>query len=140
MSSAEVEFGSMGRVAYARIGPNEDLVQGVEKLCLAQGFRNAFVRGALGSLVDACLYTRDGGFSHVAGPAVEIVSLAGEVRAQPDGSVSASLSGVVADPQGQVHGGPFVPGANPICMTFEITLDEWLPAADGDAADRLERP
>ena len=35
MMPAEVESGSMGRVAYARIGPNEDLVQGVEKLCLA---------------------------------------------------------------------------------------------------------
>jgi predicted DNA-binding protein with PD1-like motif len=50
----------MGRVAYARIAPNEDLVQGVEKLCLAHGFKNAFVRGALGSLVDACLGTSDG--------------------------------------------------------------------------------
>ena len=53
---------------------------------------------------------------------------AGEVRAQPDGSLRASLSGVVADPRGEVHGGPFVPGANPICMTFEVTLEEWLPA------------
>ena len=101
MDMPDVESGSMGRVAYARIGPNEDLVQGVEKLCLAEGFRNAFVRGALGSLVDACLYTRDGGYRHVSGPAVEIVSLAGEVRAQPDGSLTASLSGVVADPQGR---------------------------------------
>ena len=50
----------MGRVAYARIAPNEDLIQGVEKLCLAEGFKNAFVRGALGSLVDACLGTLDG--------------------------------------------------------------------------------
>ena len=58
---ARVESGRMGRVAYARIAPNEDLVQGVEKLCLAHGFRNAFVRGALGSLVDACLGTLDGG-------------------------------------------------------------------------------
>ena len=98
-----------------------------------RGLRNAFVRGALGSLVDACLYTRDGGYRHVSGPAVEIVSLAGEVRAQPDGSLTASLSGVVADPQGQVHGGPFVPGANPICMTFEVTLEEWLPAEDAAA-------
>ncbi|MGH6645021.1 MAG: DNA-binding protein, partial [Bradyrhizobium sp.] len=29
----------MGRVAYARIAPNEDLVIGVEKLCLAEGFK-----------------------------------------------------------------------------------------------------
>lgn len=127
MMPAEVESGSMGRVAYARIGPNEDLVQGVEKLCLAEGFRNAFVRGALGSLVDACLYARGGEVRQPEGPAVEIVSLAGEVRAQADGSVVASLSGVVADPAGRVHGGVFVPGANPVCMTFEVTLEEWLP-------------
>jgi len=124
-----VETGSMGRVAYARIAPNEDLVLGVEKLCLAEGFRNAFVRGALGSLVDASMNTPDGRYLHVKGPAVEIVSLAGEVRAAPDGSLRAALTGVVADTEGNVYGGPFVPGSNPICMTFEVTLEEWLPDA-----------
>ena len=53
------ESGAMGRVAYARIAPNEDLVQGIAKLCVAEGFRHAFVRGALGSLVDACLATAE---------------------------------------------------------------------------------
>jgi predicted DNA-binding protein with PD1-like motif len=123
-----VENGSMGRVAYARIAPNEDLVQGVEKLCLAEGFRNAFVRGALGSVVDACLGTIDGKYLRIKGPAVEIVSLAGEVRSSDDGSLQASLTGVVADTEGNVYGGPFVAGSNPICMTFEVTLEEWLPA------------
>lgn len=127
MTEAVVEIGSMGRVAYARIGPNEDLVNGVEKLCLVEGFKNAFVRGALGSLVDACLGTLDGEYVQVKGPAVEIVSLAGEVRSQTDGSLRASLSGVVADTAGKVYGGPFVAGANLICMTFEVTLEEWLP-------------
>ena len=96
-----VENGSMGRVAYARIAPNEDLVQGVEKLCLAEGFRNAFVRGALGSLVDACLGTIDGKYLQIKGPAVEIVSLAGEVRSSDDGSLRAALTGVVADTEGE---------------------------------------
>ncbi len=125
---ATIEHGSMGRVAYARIAPNEDLVLGIEKMCLAEGFRNAFVRGALGSLTDACLGTQAGGFVQIKGPAVEIVSLAGEVRSGCDGSMRAALTGVVADTQGNVHGGPFVAGANPICMTFEVTLEEWLPA------------
>ena len=123
-----VENGRMGRVAYARIAPNEDLVQGVEKLCLAEGFRNAFVRGALGSLVDACLGGNDGAYVEIKGPAVEIVSLAGEVRSGEDGSLRAALTGVVADPEGNVSGGPFIAGLNPICMTFEVTLEEWLPA------------
>ncbi len=123
-----VEDGRMGRVAYARIAPNEDLVQSVEKLCAAEGFHNAFVRGALGSLVDACLGAEDGKCQIVSGPAVEIVSLAGEVRTQPDGSIRASLAGVVADRSGTVYGGPFVTGQNLVCMTFEVTLEEWLPA------------
>jgi uncharacterized protein len=130
-SEATVERGSMGRVAYARIAPNEDLVYGVEKLCLAEGFRNAFVRGALGSLVDACIGTSNGQFKQIPGPAVEIVSLAGEVRAKSDGSLQAALSGVVADTEGNVYGGPFIAGSNPICMTFEVTLEEWLPEGNG---------
>jgi hypothetical protein len=24
---------------------------------------------------------------------------------------------------------PFQPGLNPICMTFEVTLEEWLPVS-----------
>ena len=72
--------------------------------------------------------TSDGQYRHVKGPTVEIVSLAGEVRPGGDGSLKASLSGVVADTEGHVFGGPFVAGLNPICMTFEVTLEEWLPA------------
>jgi uncharacterized protein len=124
-----VESGQMGRVAYGRIAPNEDLVQSVEKLCLAQGFRNAFVRGALGSLTDACIAKSDGSCIVIRGPAAEIVSLAGEVRSHSDGSLQAALTGVVVDTNGHVYGGPFVPGANPVCVTFEVTLEEWLPAA-----------
>jgi predicted DNA-binding protein with PD1-like motif len=126
-----IESGRMGRVAYARIAPNEDLSHGVEKLCLVHGFRNAFVRGALGSLVDACLLRRDGTVEEVRGPAVEVVSLAGEVRADGNGAIRATLTGVVADPSGSVHGGPFAPGLNPVCMTFEVTLEEWLPEEVG---------
>jgi predicted DNA-binding protein with PD1-like motif len=121
------ESGRMGRVAYGRVAPNEDLVQSVEKLCAAQGFRHAFVRGALGSLIDACLSNDDGSCQVVRGPAAEVVSLAGEVRPQPDGSLRAALTGVVVDTEGRVFGGPFVAGANPVCVTFEVTLEEWLP-------------
>ena len=127
-----VESGVMGRVAYARIAPNEDLVLSVERLCLAQRFRHAFVRGALGSLVDACLARGDGSCLVVPGPAAEVVSLAGEVRPQADGSLQAALTGVVVDNDGQVYGGPFVAGANTVCVTFEVTLEEWLPVVVND--------
>jgi len=119
----------MGRIAFARIGPNEDLVTGIEKICLSQGFRNAFVRGAVGSLVDACIGTADGNYLHIKGPAVEVTSLTGEVRSAADGSVNATLAGVVADPDGNVYGGALVAGANTVCVTLEVTLEEWLPSS-----------
>lgn len=127
--AAIIEQGSVGRVAFARIAPNEDLVVSVERACLAHGFVNAFVRGALGSLVDACLVSRNGIYHHIKGPAVEILAVSGEVRASDDGSIRAVLNGIVADPDGNVFGGPFVAGLNPVCMTFEVTLEEWVPAA-----------
>ena len=65
----------------------------------------------------------------IRGPAIEIVSLAGEVRTQPDGSTRAAISGVVADTEGRLFGGPFVAGANSVCVTFEVTLEEWLPSS-----------
>ena len=104
-------------------------LDGIELLCVAEGFRHAFVRRALGSLVDACFLAPDGGTRQVSGPAVEIVSLAGEVRTPGDGSLRAAITGIVADTEGQLHGGPFVAGANPVCVTFEVTLEEWLPEA-----------
>ena len=125
--AGRLETGRPGRVSYARIAPNQDLVTAVQTLCREQGLQHAFVRGSLGSLIDACLRTRDGRELHIAGPAVEIVSLAGEIRPGADGQPHADIQGVVADPQGRVFGGPFVPGLNPVCMTFELTLEEWVP-------------
>lgn len=126
-----VEAGRIGKVVYARMAPNEDLVQGLEKLCLAQGLRQALVRCGLGSLVDACLDLPDGSRRAVSGPAVEVLSLFGEVRTHTDGgapTVRADVSGVVVDAAGQVVSGVFVAGANPVFATFEVTLEEWLPA------------
>jgi predicted DNA-binding protein with PD1-like motif len=124
-----IESGKTGRIAYARVAPNEDLVGAVEKFCAAEGFRHAFIRGSLGSLIDACLGGPNGTVQQIGGPAVEIVSMGGEVRTQPDGKLAVALSGVVAGPDGRLYGGPFVAGHNPVLMTFELTLEEWLPQA-----------
>ena len=64
MMPAEVESGSMGRVAYARIGPNEDLVQGVCReppafCCLVKaGERKACVREKARGFQYAALVSR----------------------------------------------------------------------------------
>jgi uncharacterized protein len=129
-TDSKVETGRPGRVCYARIAPNQDLVHAVEALCLQLKLQRAFVRGSLGSLIDAALLTRPGGAPlHITGPAVEIASLAGEVRPDAAGVPRALIHGVVADAAGRVQGGQFLPGLNPVCMTFELTLEEWLPDA-----------
>ena len=130
--SVQIEAGRIGKVVYARMAPNEDLVQGIEKICMAQGLRHALVRSGLGSLVDACLDLPGGQRHPVMGPAVEVLSLFGEVRTQADGVVQtlrADVSAVVVDVAGRVTSGVLVSGANPVFATFEVTLEEWLPAA-----------
>ena len=123
------EDGRLGRMVYGRMAPNEDLVQGLEAICRAQGVRHALVRVGLGSLVDACLQAPSGRRTFVEGPAVEVLSLFGELRTDADGQCSADLCGVVVDAAGQVLSGRFVSGHNLVFATFEVTLEEWLPSA-----------
>ena len=125
----QIEAGRIGKVVYARLAPNEDLVHGIQSICIAQGMRHALVRCGLGSLVGACLDLPGGQRPVGAGPAVEVLSLFGEVRAHPDGAWHADLSAVVVDAAGQVVSGAMVAGANLVFATFEVTLEEWLPQA-----------
>lgn len=121
--SATVQQGRLGRVAVIRLKPNEDLVAGVEAAAAAEGFRHAVVRTAVGSLVDAALAYGEKGRAAVAGPGIEILTLAGEIR---DGK--ADLRGTISDSDARVYGGRFLPAENPICITLELVLQEWLPA------------
>ncbi len=121
-----IEQGHTGRIVYARLLPNEDLVQSIEKLCLAHGFARAMVRGSLGSLTQASLEGAGAYVEELPGPAVEVLTLCGEVALEASGAVVARLSGTVVDPAGAVHAGRFVSGRNPVCMTFEAVLEEWV--------------
>lgn len=116
-----IEEGRLGRVAVLRLKPNEDLVGGVEAAAAAQGFRHAVVRTAVGSLVDAALGYGAGRRTAVAGPGIEILTLAGEIR---DGL--ADLRGTISDSDARVYGGRFLKGENPICITLELVLQEWV--------------
>jgi len=116
-----IERGTLGRVAVVRLKPNEDLVGGVEAAAAAEGFRQAVVRTAVGSLVDAALGYGESGRRSVSGPGVEILTLAGEVR---DGR--ADLRGTISDSHANVYGGRFLKGENPICITLELVLQEWV--------------
>lgn len=138
-TTPEIETGTTGRIVYARVRPNEDLVQGIEKICLLEGIRRCFLRGSLGSLNDACVSLSDETVHLLRGPAVEVVGISGEVRPDADGNPVAHVTGVLAEPSGRICGGRFVRGQNPVCVTFEIVLEEWLvtdPGAESGASGR----
>ncbi len=124
MMSARLDK-SNRRVVCARIGPNEDLVTSVEKMCLKEDIRHAFVRGSLGSLTSANLEVADGILQLVEGPAVEILSLNGLIAHNEQDVPEAKLYGVVSDENGEIRAGRFIPGSNNVCVTMELILEEW---------------
>ena len=128
--SAVFESGRLGRRMVIRLRPNQDLVEGVELACAENEVAFAMVRSAVGSLVDASLLygapEKPGRFE-ITGPGIEILTLSGEVRQQSSGALHAELRGTVADPQARVFGGQFERGGNPVCITLELILQEWLP-------------
>ena len=126
-ATATFEEGSLGRIAVVRIRPNEDLVTAVEAACREHGLAHAIVRSAVGSLVDAVLET-GGRTLKIAGPGIEILTLAGEVRSERTGEPQADLRGTIADGRARVSGGRFTRGTNPVCITVELVLQEWQPA------------
>ena len=94
---------TLGRIATVRLGPNEDLVTGLEQAAAALGFRHALVRNALGSLTDAAFHSRA-----FTGPAIELLSVTGEITAD-----TTALTGLVADRDGAVWAGAVRAGPQP---------------------------
>ena len=127
--AAEIENGSLGRLAVIRLRPNEDLVTGIETACREHALRHAVVRSAVGSLVDASL-DAGGKVVTVTGPGIEILTLGGELRTSADGTLSGDLRGTLSDSDARVYGGRFRRGENPICITLELVLQEWVPSDD----------
>ena len=121
-----IEEGRFGRVITARIRPNIDLVEGIEQICIELGIVRAEVRSAIGSLTDAVLLA---GASKklVAGPGLEIALASGHVELDVDGQPRARLFGLVSDGDGRPHGGEFARGENPVFVTLELVLQEWIP-------------
>jgi predicted DNA-binding protein with PD1-like motif len=107
--------GDPGRAVVARIRPNEDVCSAVETVAREHGMRDAVVRGSLGSLIGARF--TDG--REVGDCATEVLVRGGAVR---DGV--AAIDMVVVDMLGEVHEGRLVRGDNPVCITFDLVLEE----------------
>ena len=127
MPDVEIRRGRFGRVFFVRLRPNIDLVEGLEAACAENGLAHAVLRGSIGSVNYAVLETGDGTTRLVDQPGLEILSLKGVVEPGPDGSPRALVTGSMADEAGTIHAGRFRRGENPICITAEVCLEEWIP-------------
>ena len=121
-----------GRVASVRLGPNEDLIEGLDQAAAQLGFRRALVRSGLGSLTDATFHGPGVNTRHISGPAIEILALSGEIALDgtQEGGPAVGVSGMVGDTGGTVWSGRFVSGQNPVCVTVEAVLEEILVAPE----------
>jgi predicted DNA-binding protein with PD1-like motif len=106
---------SAANAVLARVRPNEDLCTAVETIARRHGLRDAVVRGSLGSLIGARF--ADGRM--VTDHATEVLVRSGEVR---DGIAAMDLA--VVDMRGHVQSGWLVRGDNPVCITFDLVLQD----------------
>jgi predicted DNA-binding protein with PD1-like motif len=130
MTRSDIVEISTGRIASVRLGPNEDLTEGLDQAAAQLGFRRALVRSGLGSLIDANLEDGAGALRSYTGPAIEVLSMSGEVSLEDkgEGARSVGISGVIGDTTGAVWAGRFAPGQNLVCVTMEVVLEEILVA------------
>jgi predicted DNA-binding protein with PD1-like motif len=107
--------GDAGRGLVARVKPNEDIIVALETIARTHGITNAMVHGSLGSLIGAGF--SDGGL--VRDHATEVLVQEGHIR---DGIAALRL--LVVDMQGRVHEGWLRRGENPVCITFDLVLED----------------
>ncbi|MFM0645916.1 DNA-binding protein [Paraburkholderia bryophila] len=131
-SEVKLETGSYGRTVIARLKPNEDIVESLERLCSQYGIGRAVVRSAVGSLIDGHLASGTGASlatQIVKGPGVEIVGLFGEVAGAAlgrDDMGTTELTAILSGTDSQVFAGRVVRGMNLSFITVEVTFQEWI--------------
>src|SRR5205085_1082373 len=81
-----------------------------------------------GGLIAPTFEGAEGVPRRIEGPAVELLSLSGEISLEEGDVEAAGVSGVVGDPAGAIWAGRFVRGQNPVCITIEAVLEELLSA------------
>ncbi|MGO4448336.1 DUF296 domain-containing protein [Phyllobacterium sp. TAF24] len=105
------------RTIIARVRPNEDIIDAVEAICRKHGFAGAHFRGGVGSLIGARYL--DG--TRVDDIATEVFITGGFISAD---SSATRLEITMVDTRGSITSGTLVRGDNPVCITFELCLEE----------------
>lgn len=113
----ERDRGQGPRSVIARVRPNEDIITALEAICRRHGFGHAEVRGGVGSLIGARYVNGE----QVDDIATEVFVTRG--RISPN-CAETRLEIAMVDTQGNLTEGSLRRGENPVCITFEVCLEE----------------
>jgi predicted DNA-binding protein with PD1-like motif len=106
------------RLLLAKVRPNEDISLAIEAICADHRITNANVHG-IGSLNEVRF--TDG--RRVEAHATEVLIREGFV-VNDRGNPRASLKVDLVDLEGRIHSGQIVHGDNPVCITFELVIED----------------
>ncbi len=106
------------QVLLAKVRPNQDVSLAIEEICIRQGVARANVYG-IGSLNGVRFV--DG--TRVESHATEVQIRDGHFKSE-DGHGQARLNLDVVDMDGMITSGEIVHGDNPVCITFELVIEE----------------
>ncbi len=109
--------------AYAiRVSPNVDICTALEQFCNTHQIKHARIQGGVGSTVGAVF---DDG--RVVEPFVtELLIRQGDISVDSDGQACAALDVSMVDYKGGVSEGRLARGQNPVLVTFELVLEEFV--------------
>jgi predicted DNA-binding protein with PD1-like motif len=106
------------QVLLAKVRPNQDVSLAIEEICIRQGIARANVYG-IGSLNGVRFV--DG--TRVDSHATEVQIRDGHFKSE-DGRGQTRLNLDVVDIDGVITSGEIVPSDNPVCITFELVIEE----------------
>lgn len=128
--------GQAGRIISGRLLPGCDILLGIIEMAKSHKVNSGWVNG-FGSLAKAVFSPAlrfaeaDSGRVerwpnvNLAGP-IEMWSGMGRLGIPDNGEPFVHFHGLVVTPEGQLHGGHFFPGGNPVYATFEVHIQELL--------------
>lgn len=107
------------RIAFARVRPNADIAAALVEICRRHGFAAGRVRASVGSLIGARF--ADG--SQLEDYATEVFVRSGRIVPGTEGTLGAELDVALVGLTGTLAEG-WLSGENPVCITFELAIEE----------------
>jgi len=123
--------GHLSKVIMIRIHPGFDVIEGIEEVCKNLDIKCGAITCCIGSLKKASLLIAvpmnnkiGAGYSDpkvLEGP-LEFLSGQGTIGQEVGGDIFIHLHCVISDKNGNVQGGHFIRGENPVLITCEVVL------------------